>query len=326
VTIVADVKERGLDAVAEWALKLDGVAPARARANPDGLPLDALLTLADRVRRWHEAQRPNDLELEIEPGVVLQRRWVPLRSVGVYVPRGLLSTLVMCAVPAQVAGVERIVVTTPPDGAGLIAAAAEALGIDEVWALGGAQAIAWLAYVERVEKIVGPGNKYVNEAKLEVARDVAIDLPAGPSEVVVLASNGTDPRVVQLELAAQAEHGPDSVCRTVDTLEEAEAIAPEHLVLLGAEAEALAPRVRNAGAIFVGPSSPVAAGDYATGGNHVLPTGGWARSVGGLGLETFLKPITTQRLTAEGLARVRPVVEALAAAEGMPAHAEAVRR
>jgi histidinol dehydrogenase len=326
LSIVDDVKARGFDAVREWALELDGVEPARALPEPAALPREALLTLADRVRRWHEAQRPRDLKIEIEPGVVLERRWVPLRSVGIYVPRGLVSTLVMCAVPAQTAGVERIVVVTPPSDAGLVAAAAEALGLTEVWALGGPQAIAWLAYVERVDRIVGPGNSYVNDAKLAVSRDVAIDLPAGPSEVVVLASNGTDPRIVELELAAQAEHGPDSVCRLVGSLEDAEALAPEHLVLLGAEAEALAPQVRNAGAVFVGESSPVAAGDYATGGNHVLPTGGWARSLGGLGLETFLKPVTIQRLTPEGLARVRPVVEALAAVEGMPAHAEAVRR
>ncbi len=326
MSIVDDVKARGFDAVREWAVELDGVEPARAVPEPGRLPRDELLTLADRVRRWHEAQRPRDLELEVEPGVVLQRRWVPLRSVGIYVPRGLISTLVMCAVPAQTAGVERIVVVTPPSGAGLVAAAAEAIGITEVWALGGPQAIAWLAYVERVDRIVGPGNAHVNEAKLAVSRDVAIDLPAGPSEVVVLSSNGADPRIVELELAAQAEHGPDSVCRVVETLAEAEALAPEHLVLLGSEAEALAPQVRNAGAVFVGASSPVAAGDYATGGNHVLPTGGWARSLGGLGLETFLKPVTIQRLTPEGLACVRPVVEALAAAEGMPAHAEAVRR
>ena len=326
MSIVDDVKARGFDAVREWALELDGVEPARALPEPAALPREALLTLADRVRRWHEAQRPRDLKIEIEPGVVLERRWVPLRSVGIYIPRGLVSTLVMCAVPAQTAGVERIVVVTPPSDAGLVAAAAEALGLTEVWALGGPQAIAWLAYVERVDRIVGPGNSYVNDAKLAVSRDVAIDLPAGPSEVVVLASNGTDPRIVELELAAQAEHGPDSVCRLVGSLEDAEALAPEHLVLLGAEAEALAPQVRNAGAVFVGQSSPVAAGDYATGGNHVLPTGGWARSLGGLGLETFLKPVTIQRLTPEGLARVRPVVEALAAVEGMPAHAEAVRR
>ena len=324
--IVDDVKERGFDAVREWSLQLDGVEPARVVAEPELLPRDALLALADRVRRWHEAQRPRDIELEVEPGVVLERRWVPLRTVGIYVPRGLVSTLVMCAVPAQTAGVERIVVVTPPEGAGLVAAAAEALGIDDVWALGGPQAIAWLAYVERVDLIAGPGNAYVNEAKLAVSRDVAIDLPAGPSEVVVIASNGTDPRIVELELAAQAEHGDGAVCRVVATLDEAEALAPEHLVLLGEQAEALAPNVRNAGSVFVGASSPVAAGDYATGGNHVLPTGGWARRVGGLGLETFLKPVTTQRLTPEGLERVRPVVEALAAAEGMPAHAEAVRR
>jgi histidinol dehydrogenase len=163
----------------------------------------------------------------------------------------------------------------------------------------------------------------VNDAKLEVSRDVPIDLPGGPSEVVVL-GNG-DPRLVELELAAQREHGHDAVCTSVDTLEEAETIAPEHLVLLG-DAEAYADRVRNAGAVFVGPWSPVPAGDYATGGNHVLPTNGWARSVGGLGLETFLKPVTIQRLTEEGLALVRPTIEALAAAEGMPAHAEAARR
>src|SRR5215211_8822197 len=326
VRIVEDVRARGFDAVREWALELDGVEPARAVPRPDGLPREALLTLADRVRRWHETQRPRSIELEIEPGVVLERRWLPLRTVGVYVPRGLISTLVMCAVPAQVAGVERIVVATPPEGSGVVAAAAEALGLREVWALGGAQAIAWLAYVERVDRIVGPGNEHVNEAKLAVSRDVAIDLPAGPSEVVVLAPNGTDRRIVDLELAAQAEHGPGSVCRVVETLDEAEELAPEHLVILGDRAELVAARVRNAGAVFVGESSPVAAGDYATGGNHVLPTGGWARSVGGLGLETFLKPITIQRLTPEGLALVRPTVEALAAAEGMPAHAEAVRR
>jgi histidinol dehydrogenase len=240
-------------------------------------------------------------------------------------------------VPAQVAGVERIVVATPPAGAGAVAAAAELLGLEEVWALGGPQAIAALAYgteaIARVDKIVGPGNAFVNEAKLLVSREVAIDLPAGPSEVVVLAGAGADARVAELELAAQAEHGEDAVCRVVDVdedveraLAEVEALAPEHLVLLGEEAEQLAGRVRNAGAVFVGHWSAVAAGDYATGGNHVLPTGGWARAVGGLGLETFLKPVTVQRLSEQGLAHLRPTVEALAELEGMPAHADAVRR
>jgi histidinol dehydrogenase len=322
MSIVSDIKEQGMEAVRRWAVELDGVEPVRVE--PDGdVPEEAILALADRVRRWHALQRPADLELEVEPGVVLTRRWVPLDTVGVYVPRNLISTLVMCAVPAQAAGVRRIVVCTPPGGAGLVAAAARVLGLDEVWALGGPQAIGFLAYVERVHKIVGPGNQYVNDAKLEVSRDVPIDLPGGPSEVVVVGDG--DPAVVEQELAAQREHGHDAVCTAVSTLEEAERIAPEHLVLLG-EAESLAGQVRNAGAVFVGRWSPVAAGDYATGGNHVLPTGGWARSVGGLGLETFLKPVTTQRLTEEGLARIRPTVEALAAAEGMPAHAAAVRR
>jgi histidinol dehydrogenase len=322
VTIAADVKERGLEAVREWALQLDGVEPRRA--TPDGTaPREAILDLADRVRRWHAVQRPPDVTLEVEPGVVLERRWVPLDTVGIYVPRSLVSTLVMCAVPAQVAGVRRIVVCTPPEGAGMIAAAAQLLGIEEVWALGGPHAIGFLAYVERVDKIVGPGNAYVNDAKLEVSRDVPIDLPGGPSEVVVLGEG--DPRLVELELAAQREHGHEAVCTTVDSLAEAERIAPEHLVLLGT-AEGHASDVRNAGAVFVGPFSPVAAGDYATGGNHVLPTNGWARSVGGLGLETFLKPITVQRLTEQGLALIRPTIEALAAAEGMPAHAAAARR
>jgi histidinol dehydrogenase len=334
--ILEDVRERGDAAVREWSLELDGAEPQRAEPDAD-VPTQAIQTLAAAVRRWHALQRPADVQLEIAPGVELARRWVPLASVGIYVPRGLISTLVMCAVPAQVAGVERIVVTTPPSGAGAVAAAARLLGLDDVWALGGPQAIGVLAFgtatIPRVDKIVGPGNAYVNEAKLLVSREVTIDLPAGPSEIVVLAGDGADERIARLELAAQAEHGADTVCRLVSidgdaerALAEVEALAPEHVVLLGEEAEALAGRVRNAGSVFVGPYAAVAAGDYATGANHVLPTGGWARAVGGLGLETFLKPVTVQRLTAQGLASVRPTVEALAAAEGMPAHAEAVRR
>ena len=328
--IVADVKSRGGDAVREWALELDGVEPARATPGGD-LPVEAVLQLAGRVERWHEAQRPRDVTLEVEPGVELERRWVPLESVGIYVPRGLVSTLVMCAVPAQAAGVERIVVMTPPQGSELVAAAATLLGIDEVWAVGGAQAIAALAYVHRVDKIVGPGNAFVNEAKLLVSRDVAIDLPAGPSEVVVVLGRGGDRAIAELELAAQREHGHEAMCELLEAddleaaLQRVNELAPEHVVLLG-EAESLAPRIRNAGAVFVGASSPVASGDYATGGNHVLPTGRWARSTGGLGLETFLKPVTTQRLTPDGLALVRPTVEALAAVEGMTAHAQAVAR
>ena len=285
--IVDDVRTRGDAALAEWAIRLDGVPPDRALPNGSA-PEDALLELARRVREWHEAQRPSDLRMEVEPGVELERRWVPLDSVGIYVPTRLISTLVMCAVPAQVAGVRRIAVATPPGGSELVAAAAELLDIDEVWAVGGPMAVAAFAYgtksIERVDKVVGPGSEPVNEAKLAVSRDCAIDLPAGPSEVVVLAGRGADRHIAELELAAQAEHGPDAVCRLIESdgdapraLEEVERIAPEHLVLLGEDVEPLASEVRNAGAVFVGASSPVAAGDYATGGNHVLPTGGWAR-------------------------------------------------
>ena len=334
--IVADVRARRGAAVREWSVRLDGVEPGRAAPGGD-VPREAVLALADAVERWHAAQRPADVRLEVAPGVELERRWVPLASVGIYVRRRLLSTLVMCAVRARIAGVARVVVVTPPEGAALISAAAELLGVDEVWALGGPQAIAALAYgtdeIRPVDKIVGPGNAYVNEAKLLVSRDVAIDLPAGPSELVVVAAADADRDAAARELAAQAEHGPGARCMLVEldgdadaALAEVEAAAPEHVLLLGAAAEALAPRIRNAGAVFVGASSSVAAGDYATGGNHVLPTGGRARALGGLGLETFLKPVTVQRLTAEGLARLRPTVEALAAAEGLPAHAEAVRR
>ena len=334
--ILDDVRRRGDAALSEWARRLDGAEPTRAEPTT-GLPEEAVLELAAAVRRWHEAQRPADLRMEVRPGVDLERRWVPLAAIGIYVPRRLVSTLVMCAVPALVAGVERIAVATPPDGAGLVAAAARLLGIEEVWALGGPPAIAAFAYgtesVPRVDKICGPGGSYVNEAKLLVSRDVAIDLPAGPSEVVVLAGHGADEKIASLELAAQSEHGPHSVCRLVSVdgdvsaaLAEVDALAPEHLVVLGDDAEELAGRVRHAGAIFVGAWSSVAAGDYATGGNHVLPTGGWARAVGGIGLETFLKPVTIQRVTEDGLAAIRPTVEALAAVEGMPAHAAAVRR
>jgi histidinol dehydrogenase len=332
--IVADVRMRGDDALREWALRLDGAEPARAE--PAGeLPEGPFLDLVARVRRWHEAQRPADVQVEVEPGVTLERRWAPLASVGIYVPRGLVSTLAMCAVPARVAEVERIVVVTPPSGAGVVAAAAELLGLAEVWAVGGPHAVAALAYgtatIGPVDKIVGPGNAYVNEAKLLVSREVAIDLPAGPSEIVVVLGRGGDPRLAELELAAQAEHGRDAVCEIVDgrdlddALAEVERRAPEHVLLLG-EAEALASRIRNAGAVFVGAASPVPTGDLGTGANHVLPTGGWARSTGGLGLEAFLKPVTIQRLTPAGLALVRPTVEALAAVEGLPAHAAAVAR
>jgi histidinol dehydrogenase len=337
--IVADVRERGDAAVAEWSQRFDATSattPERAVAYGD-IPTAAVLAAAASVRTWHAAQRPADLMLEVSPGVTLERRWTPLRSVGIYVPKGLVSSLIMTAVPAQVAGVERIVVCTPPSGAPAVAQAAALLGIDEVWAVGGAQAIAAMAYgtesIKAVDKIVGPGGGAVNTAKLLVSRDVAIDLPAGPSEIVVVADEGISEALIQQEIAAQMEHGPDSrgfVVRVGDDLDAAlaqvEGYAAEHVALLGERAESLAGRIRNAGAVFVGPYSPVPAGDYATGGNHVLPTGGWSKSTGGLGLESFMKTVTVQRVTKEGLELLAPVIEALAELEGMPAHKATARR
>ena len=337
--VVNDVRARGDAALAEWSQRFDATTaegPERAVAYGD-IPTAAVLAAAQAVRTWHAAQRPTDLMLEVSPGVTLERRWTPLRSVGIYVPKGLVSSLIMSAVPAQVAGVERIVVCTPPSGSPAVAAAAALLGIDEVWAVGGAQAIAAMAYgtesIPAVDKIFGPGGAAVNAAKLLVSRDVAIDLPAGPSEVVVVADEGFDEAIIQQELAAQMEHGPDSrayVVRVGDDLEaalaEVEGYAAEHVALLGARAESLAGRIRNAGAVFVGPYAPVPAGDYATGGNHVLPTGGWAKSTGGLGLEAFMKTVTVQRVTREGLERLAPTIEALAELEGMSAHKATARR
>ncbi len=337
--IVNDVRARGDAAVAEWSRRLDGTsanAPERALAGGT-IPSQALLAAADAVRRWHEAQRPSDLVVEVSPGVTLERHWTPLRSVGVYVPRGLISSLVMGVVPAQVAGVERIVVCTPPLGSAGVAEAAKLLGVTEVWAIGGAQAIAAMAYgtasVAPVDKIVGPGSGPVNAAKLLVSRDVAIDLPAGPSEIVVAADAGVDEALIAQEVAAQMEHGPDSqahVVRVGDDLEaaldEIEGYAAEHVALLGERAESLAGRIRNAGSVFVGRYAPVPAGDYATGANHVLPTGGWARSSGGLGLETFMKPVTVQRVSQSALARLAPTIEALAEFEGLSAHRATARR
>jgi len=337
--IVTSVREGGDKALVEWSKLLDKTtsdAPERAVAYGD-VPTAAILAAAQNVRTWHAAQRPADLMMEVSFGVTLERRWTPLRSVGIYVPKGLISSLIMSAVPAQVAGVDRIVVCTPPDGSAAVAATAALLGIDEVWALGGAQAIAAMAYgtesIAPVDKIFGPGNAAVNLAKLIVSRDVAIDLPAGPSEIVVVADDGVDEVIIAQEIAAQMEHGPDSkgyVVRVGNDLEaaldEVEGYAAEHVFLLGERAESLAPRIRNAGAVFVGPYSPVPAGDYATGGNHVLPTGGWSKSTGGLGLEAFMKTVTVQRVTKEGLERLAPTIEALAELEGMSAHKATARR
>jgi histidinol dehydrogenase len=365
--IVADVRARGDEALLDWTERLDGERPvalrvpaqeiASAEADPDFLA--AVERLAEAVRAFHEPQRPLDTASSPCPGVRAERRFVPLGSVGIYAPGGRASypsSLVMAAVPALVAGVPRIAVVSPTPPAVLLATA-RVLGIHEVYAVGGAQAVGALAYgtetIPRVDKIVGPGNRWVTAAKLLVSADVGIDLPAGPSEVLIVADETADAELCAADLLAQAEHGPDSECILVTTsgdlardverladgweqvrvevvasldeaLARADDYAPEHLELLVAEPEAAAQRVRNAGSIFLGPSAPAVLGDYASGANHVLPTGGLARGVGGLGLEQFLKGIQIVSATPEGLERVRELVGALAAAEGLPLHAAAV--
>jgi histidinol dehydrogenase len=363
--IVADVRRRGDAAVLDWTERLDGprpeglrVAAARiADARVDDEVLEALRQMIAAVRCFSEAQRPADTTVEAAPGIVSERRWVPLAAVGLCVPSGrtpLPSSLVMTAVPALVAGVGRVAVVTPNPADATLVVARE-LGIEEVWAIGGAQAVAALAYgtdtIEPVDAVVGPGNAYVTAAKLLVSSRVRIDLPAGPSEVLVIADASASPSVVAADLLAQAEHGGDSeallltdggelaaavevlVSRAsnvrverVATLDEAlarsEAYAPEHLELHVAEPDRLLARVRNAGSVFVGCSSVV--GDYAAGATHVLPTGGLARSTGGLGLETFLKPLQVVRASADGVRRAARVVGPIARVEGLPRHAAAV--
>lgn len=363
--IVADVRERGDEALLEWTSRLDGPRPDGIRvpaerveaARVDDDVLEALRRMIDAVRRFSEAQRPVDTSVEAAPGIVSERRWLPLGAVGVCVPSGRLplpSSLVMTAVPALVAGVARVAVVTPNPADATLVVARE-LGIDEVYAVGGAQAVAALAYgtatVPAVDAIVGPGNAYVTAAKLLVASRVRIDLPAGPSEVVVIADASASADAVAADLLAQAEHGEDSdallltddagLARSVerlvsgapnvgvervDSLDEAlarsDAYAPEHLELHVADPDALLDRVRNAGSVFVGCSSVV--GDYAAGATHVLPTGGLARSTGGLGLETFLKPLQVVRASADGARRAADIVGPLARVEGLPLHAAAV--
>ena len=362
--IVADVRERGDDALLEWTARLDGERAAGIRvsreqietAEVDADVLEALRRMIDSVRAFNEAQRPADTSVEAAPGIVSERRWVPLDAMGVCVPSGrapVPSSLVMTAVPALVAGVRRIAVVTPNPAEATLVVARE-LGLDELYAVGGAQAVAALAYgtetIAPVDAVVGPGSAFVTAAKLLVSSRVRIDLAAGPSEVVIVADGTADAERVAADLLAQAEHGPDSeavlytdeeplagsvaalvgghenvrveLVETIgDAIERAESYAPEHLELHVAEPAAFVPRIRNAGSVFVGCSSVV--GDYAAGATHVLPTGGLARSTGGLGLEAFLKPVQVVTASREGARRAAEVIVPLARVEGLPLHAAA---
>ena len=355
--IVADVRDRGDAALLDWAERFDGGRPdpLRVAVGPQELEADverALRSLIETVTTVHSAERPHDIVVEPVPGVRVERRWLPLDSVGIYVPAGrfpLPSSLVMAAAPARAAGVGRICVVTPHPVPATIAVA-DLLGIDELYAVGGAQAIAALAYgtesIAPVDKIVGPGGPWVTAAKLLVSTHVGIDLPAGPSEVLVIADESADPALCLADLRAQAEHGPDSVAVLVttsraladavgwdavevvatldDAVDYANDFAPEHLELHVADPAAVAAKVRNAGAVFLGGETSAVIGDYYAGSNHVLPTGGLARSVGGLGLESFLKPVEFVRVTREAARAAAEVAGPLARIEGLTAHGEAL--
>jgi histidinol dehydrogenase len=390
--ILDDVRARGAAAVREANERFGGglsdgrlvLEHAELVAARDRLPVEdrvALEQAIDHVRRFAETQRPESTRTTITRGIEIERRWLPLDRVGCYVPGGSApypSSLVMTVVPAMVAGVREIIVATPAGPAGAIhpvlLGAAGLLDVDAVLVAGGAQAVAALAFgpedagVEPVDRIVGPGNAWVTAAKLEVAAFVGIDLPAGPSEGMVLADESADPVIVAADLVTQAEHGPDSpailvttsadlaaavereIARLLPRLERSailaralaehgriaiapdldaaiafvDAYAPEHLSIAVRDADAVAARVRHAGSIFVGPWAPESAGDYATGANHVLPTGGLARACDPLGVEAFGRYTQIQRLDERGLAEIRETVGRLASAEGLTAHRHAV--
>jgi histidinol dehydrogenase len=325
--------------------------------------LNGLRTAIANVQAVAEAQLRDSVAVELPEGHRVEVAEVPVRRAGVYVPGGRApypSTVVMGAVTARVAGVEQVAVCAPPGPGGrahpVILAACVLCGVSEVYRMGGAQAVAALAYgtetVPAVDVIVGPGNPWVTEAKRQVFGQVGIDGLAGPSELAVLATAGANPELIALDLLAQAEHGPDSplwlvspepalidavanrvaelqvieVDSALAGLQAVEEIAPEHLELVGEEAEALADRVRRAGCVFVGSGAGTAFGDYVAGSNHVLPTGGAARFQSALSPATFRRRMARVSLPGEAPARLAPAGAALARAEGFPLHAESMER
>ena len=389
-TIIADVIARGDDALIELTRKFDRldlsksglrVSPAEIDASEkacDRAALDALALARDRIAAYHQNQKPTDAHFTDAVGVELGAKWTAIEAVGLYVPGGTAaypSSVLMNAVPAKVAGCERLVMVVPsPDSklAPLVLAAAKLAGVDEVYRIGGAQAVAALAYgtqtIAPVAKIVGPGNAYVAAAKRLVFGKVGIDMIAGPSEVLILADKTGNADWIAADLLAQAEHDAsaqsilitddadlaDAVTRSVDSqlkalpradvagaswrdfgaiilvpklsdaLPLADRIAPEHLEIVATEADALAARARNAGAIFIGAHTPEAIGDYVGGSNHVLPTARSARFSSGLGVLDFMKRTSILKCGPEQLRVLGPAAIALGEAEGLTAHARSV--
>ncbi len=388
--IVSRVRTGGDEALRDCNRRYGGGLPRDQLLLPPERLTAALAELEPEVERalrhaignievCHIPQRPVDQPLEVSPGVRVDRRWTPLRRVGVYVPGGRAaypSSLLMGVVPARVAGVKEIVVVSPADERGdvspVLMAAAAMLGVTEVYVTGGAQAVAALAYgtetIRRVDKIVGPGNAWVTAGKLAVYGDCAVDLPAGPSEALLLADATAEPRILAADLLCQAEHGPDSPVALVtdapdliprvlaqierllpgleregilraalgdhgllvaadsmdDAIEFANEFASEHVTIHTATPIEHGERLTGAGSVYLGPWAPESAGDYATGANHVLPTGGLARSHGPLAVDDFGSWRQVQHLTREGLASLRETIGTLATTEGLTAHRLAV--
>lgn len=388
--IINRVRKSGDQAIRELTLQFDKVSvqalqvTAAEIAEADkSLSEDlkkAIRTASANIEKFHAAQKRDVVEIETTPGVRCWRKGVPIGKVGIYIPGGsapLFSTVLMLGIPAKLAACEEVILCTPPDKNGKINAAilfaAQLVGVTKIFKAGGAQAIAALAYgtetIPAVYKIFGPGNQYVTKAKQIVTEDgVAIDMPAGPSEVLVMADETANPRFVAADLLSQAEHGEDSQVMLVllnenilkpiqeeiaaqlsklprksiaeralaassvvsfadrkTAISFVNAYAPEHLIINLKDTDAVAAQIVNAGSVFLGNFSPEAIGDYASGTNHTLPTNGYAKAYAGVSLESFMKYITFQQLTAEGIRNLGPSVEQMAEAEQLIGHKMAVR-
>lgn len=388
--IVERVAQEGDAAIRELAQEIDGVQLQllrvaedefeRAEAKVSDEVKSAIEVAVSNITSFHAAQLPHELRVETQPGVVCIQRPVAIEKVGLYIPGGtapLFSTVLMLALPAKIAGCGEVVLCTPTNKQGEVAAevlyAARRCGVTSVFKVGGAQAVAAMAYgtesVPKVSKIFGPGNRYVTLAKQLVSgRNTSIDMPAGPSEVMVMADESANVEFVAADFLSQAEHGRDSqamvVCNSVALAESIKAeverqaaqlsrgeyigeslvhsravvfgereqmiafaneYAAEHLIVSMSDAWSVVDRITAAGSIFVGNYSPESAGDYASGTNHTLPTSGWAHSCSGVNIDSYMRKMTIQELTQEGLQALAPAIEAMANAEGLEAHAAAVK-
>ena len=388
--ILSDVKKGGDRAVRKYSKKFDGISSKKIKIGEKEIKKGiadvsdelkhAIKVAAENIRVFHSLQMESSPRIETIKGVECWRKSVGIERVGIYIPGGsapLFSTVLMLGIPAQIAGCKHVILCTPPSKDGkvhpAILYAASLVGISEIYACGGAQAIASMAYgtesIKKVDKIFGPGNQYVTAAKQLVQLEgTAIDMPAGPSEVCVLADQTSNPAFLAADLLSQAEHGPDSQVLLVttslnilnDTIEQlniqvkslprnqiaqqslensravllenmddalslVNAYAAEHLIIASDDAEHIADKVVNAGSVFLGNLTPESAGDYASGTNHTLPTNGHARAYSGVSVDSFVRKITFQKITHEGIRLLGPTIIEMAQAEQLDAHANAVK-